>query len=90
MPVKSVPQSRMTSPRELGQALLAAFGYQNATVSETELLARHNAMRVSKQEIESAIEWLRSEQLIESADEAGRVRLTPQGRSVWRDSMGHA
>lgn len=87
---KSAPQSRIRSAGELGQELLPAFSYQNATISETELLARHSAMRILQEEIESAIEWLRSEQLIETADEAGRVRLTPQGRSRWRDAMGHA
>lgn len=87
---KSTPENGSKPTPELGRELLAAFKYQNATISESELLSRRVAMGTAAQVLNEAIEWLKSEQLIEAADEAGRIRLTPQGRSVWRDSMGHA
>ncbi|NYT24142.1 hypothetical protein H0A73_11045 [Alcaligenaceae bacterium] len=87
---KSTHRDGTTPPRQLGRELLSAFTYQNATISKSELTSKHAAKGVTEHDLNEAIEWLKSEQLIEPADERGRIRLSPQGRSTWRNLMGHA
>ena len=79
-----------TDTQRVWRKLLEAFSYQHATLSEAELLAKGSAMSAGDVDLTQVFEWAKNEQLLEVADEAGRLRLTPQGRRVWRDTLGHA
>jgi hypothetical protein len=76
--------------RDVWPVIASTFSYQHATISSEDLLSRHQELQLSQEEITNAIEWGKSEQLLEVADENGRLRLTPVGRRSWRSVTGQA
>lgn len=90
MVTKTLPPDYERDIPSLGKELLRAFPYLNATISEADLFAKHVGLEATEAEVVEAIQWCRDEQLIESADERGRIRLTSQGRKAWREANGDA
>lgn len=88
MVTKTIPSDHERDTPSLGKELLRTFPYLNATISEADLFAKHVELEVTEADVVEAIQWCRDQQLVESADERGRIRLTSQGRKVWREANG--
>lgn len=90
MVAKTLPPDHSGDIPGLGRTLLQAFPYLNATIAEADLFAKHIDLEATEAEVVEAIQWCQDEQLIEPADERGRIRLTHQGRKLWRETNGDA
>ncbi|HEY9280694.1 MAG TPA: hypothetical protein VIP51_11535 [Eoetvoesiella sp.] len=66
--------------------LVKAFDYEFETLPEEFLYETKPALKLANNELLEIIAWARNTNLIEPADEPGRLRLTPIGRASWRNT----
>ncbi len=89
MEKNALPAGGLSYPPHLWQNVAHVFTNRHAIVSEAEILDRHAEFDATQAEVAQVIEWAKTQQLVvEAVDEPGCLRLTPQGRRLWRELMG--
>lgn len=66
--------------------LVTAFDYEYETLTEDFLYDAHSALKIENIQTPEILAWAQRKNLIEPAQETGRVRLTAKGRASWRDT----
>lgn len=82
------PLDDQDSTPPLWQRFALAFEHRHATVSRRDLLAMREHFNATETDIAAIIQWALYRELVELVDKGERLRLTPQGRRLWRELMG--
>lgn len=81
------PNGQMDTELEAAwKKLLGIFMCEESTVAEEYLYDSHSTLNFNNNKLIQVLEWARRANLIEPAEEIGRIRLTPQGRNGWRNA----